>query len=188
MMGRSLKVCSLLVLFGFLVSSAVAQKTNETVLRRIFKAIPSDYFSIACCDGNADEFIKKYVKVEDDANGYMEGADDQEDPQYGSFQIALFQRPDGSYIVGLHSEAERWSDYYFLDYRNGKLRNISKTIPQYSLENVYELPRKGKTIHVYRKKFDHPGRSLGADNGVKKGKLLYDLVWQNGKFVVKQTK
>ena len=188
MMGRSSKVCSLLVLFGFLVSSAVAQKTNETVLRRIFKAIPSDYFSIACCDGNADEFIKKYVKVEDDANGYMEGADDQEDPQYGSFQMALFQRPDGSYIVGLHSEAERWSDYYFLDYRNRKLRNISKTIPQYSLENVYELPRKGKTIHVYRKKFDHPGRSLGADNGVKKGKLLYDLVWQNGKFVVKQTK
>ena len=58
--------------------------------------------------------------------------------------MALFQRPDGSYIVGLHSEAERWSDYYFLDYRNGKLRNISKTIPQYSLENVYELPRRVK--------------------------------------------
>ena len=185
---RMFRVCSLLVVALAVVGSVSAQGTRDSVLRKVFKAIPSDYFSIACCDGNADEFIKKYVTVEDDANGYMAGADTQEDPQYSSFEMALFPRTDGSYLVGLHSEAQRWSDYYFLDYRNGKLRNISKTIPLYSMENVYELPRKGKTIHVYRKKYDHPGRPLGADNSVKKGKALYDLVWENGKFVVKQKK
>ena len=185
-MGRALRVCILLVLFLAVLGSVSAQTRADSVLRKIFKAIPSDYFSIACCDGNADEFIKKYVKVEDNANGYMEGADDQEDPQYSSFEMALFPRPDGSYLVGFHSEAQRWSDYYFLDYRNGKLRNISKTIPLYSMENVYELPRQGKTIRVYRKKYDHPGRPLGADNSVKKGRALYDLEWQNGKFVVRQ--
>ena len=186
-MGKLLCSLALLLLFGCFMSSASAQKRDDSILKRVFKAIPSDYFAIYCCDGNADEFLKKHVKIEDDANGYMEGADD-DDPQYASFEMTLFPRPDGSYLVGLHSEAERWSDYYFLDYRNGKLRNVSKTIPQYSLENIYELPRKGKTIHVYRKKYDHPGRPLGADNGVKRGKALYDLEWQDGKFVVKQNK
>jgi hypothetical protein len=180
------RVVILLFLALALTSSVSAQKSGSSVLRKIFKAIPSDYFSIACCDGNADEFIKKYVTIEDNTNGYMAGADTQEDPQYSSFELALFPRPDGSYLVGFHSEAQRWSDYYFLDYRSGKLRNISKMIPLYSLENVYELPRQGKTIHVYRKKYDHAGRPLGADNSVKKGKALYDLVWENGKFVVKQ--
>ena len=187
-MRRLWRVCNLSVLVLGVLGSAFAQRTGENVLRKIFKAIPQDYFSIACCDGNADAFIKKYVTVEDDANGYMAGADTQEDPQYSSFEMALFSRPDGSYLVGLHSEAERWSDYYFLDYRNGKLRNISKTIPLYSMENVYELPRRGKTIHVYRKKYDHPGRPLGADNSIKRGKALYDLAWQNGKFVVEHKK
>ena len=185
-MIRAFRIASLLVLFLGLLGSVSGQRRDETILRKIFKSIPSDYFSIACCDGNADEFIKKYVTVEDEANGYMKGGDSEEDPQNSSFEMALFPRADGSYIVGLHSEAERWSDYYFLDYRNGKLRNISKTIPLYSMENVYELPRRGKTIHVYRKKYDHPGRPLGADNSVTKGRFLYDLIWQNGKFVVKQ--
>jgi len=155
-------------------------------LREIFAAIPSEYFSIACCEGNAEAFIKKYVTVEDTVNGYMEGDDTEEDPQYSSFQMAVFDRPDGSSLVAFHSEAMRWSDFYFLDYRNGKIKNISATIPQYSQKNFYEYLRKNKTIGVYHKKFNHPGEPLGADNTVSKGKKLYDLVWSNGKLVVRR--
>ena len=171
---------------GAFSSIALGQNSNESDLRRVFKAIPSQYFNIHCCDGNADEFIRKYVTVEDPANGFMKGADTEEDPKYGSFEMALFRRPDGSYVVGFHSESLRWSDHYFFEYRNGSLKNVSKTIPQYSLQNVYELPQKGTTIRVYRKKYDHPGEPLGVDNSVKKGRKLYDLVWSNGKFVIRK--
>ena len=184
MFTRVLNLCILLIAFGCLSDSAWAQ--GESNLRKIFKTVPADYFSIACCDGDADAFIKKYVTIEDAANGYMAGADTEEDPQYSSFEMAIFKRSDGTYLVGFHSEALAWSDYYFLDYRNGKLKNISLNIPQYSQVNVYELPRKGTTIHVYRKKYDHPGRPLGIENTVSKGGKLYDLVWQNDKFVVKK--
>ena len=159
---------------------------NKPVLRKIFSAIPSEYFSIACCDGNAEAFIKKYVTVEDEAGGYMEGADAEEDPQYSSFQMAVFKRPDGSYLVAFHSEAQRWSDFYFLDYRNGKIKNISATIPQYSQKNFYLYSRKTKAIGVFQKKYDNQGEPLGADNTVGKGRKLYNLIWQNGKLVVRK--
>jgi hypothetical protein len=165
---------------------ATFAQPGRPVLRKIFAAIPSEYFSIACCDGNAEAFIKKYVTAEDEANGYMEGADAEEDPQYSSFQLAVFQRPDGSYVAAFHSEAMRWSDFYFLEYRNGKIKNISLTIPRYSLKNFYEYSRKNKTIGVFLKKYDDPREPLGPDNTVSKGRKLYDLVWTNGKFIVRK--
>jgi len=179
---------ALIITTLFFTVSANAQDKSENTLRKIFKLVPAEYFSIYCCDENPDEFIKKYVTVEDTATGYMQGADTEEDPQYSSFQMKLFKRSDGSYIVGFHSESMRWSDYYFLDYRNGKLKNISLTIPQYSTENIYEFPRNGTVIKVYKKKYDLPGEPLGVDNSVTKGKKLYDLVWANGKFTVKKKK
>lgn len=164
---------------------AVAQPSKPPVLRKIFGAIPSEYFSIACCEGNADAFIKKYVTVDESA-GYMEGADTEEDPQYSGFQMAVFRRTDGSYLVAFHSEAQRWSDFYFLDYRNGKIKNVSATIPQYSQKNFYEYSRKTKAIGVFQKKYDNPREPLGADNTVSKGRKLYNLIWENGKFVVRK--
>lgn len=166
--------------------SSNAQKREPKTVRDFFKLIPSEYFNIVCCDGNADEFIKKHVTVEDAANGYMKGADLDNDPKYGGFEMALFKHPQGRHIVGLYSYSLRWYDFYFLEYRNGKLVNISTSVPRYSTKNYYEFPRRGKTIAVYRKKYDSPGEDIGVDNSVEKGKKLYDLVWQNGKFSIRK--
>ncbi len=185
MSNKSLASIVVLMIVCFAASSSGQSKSDNT-LRNIFKLIPSDYFSIYCCDEKPDGFIKKYVTVEDAANGYMAGADTEEDPQYSSFQMKLFKRSEDLYVVGFHSESLKWSDYYFLDYSNGKLKNISKTIPQYSMANIYEFPRIGTTIKVYRKKYDSPGQPLGVDNSVSKGRKLYDLVWENEKFVIRR--
>jgi hypothetical protein len=66
------------------------QTSRASLLREIFAAIPSEYFSIACCEGNAEPFIKKYVTVEDTVNGYMEGADTEEGPAVFKFSNGLF--------------------------------------------------------------------------------------------------
>src|SRR5688572_17226768 len=108
MSTKRINLWLLIILSGAFWISASGQGSTESELRRIFKAIPSKYFNIHCCDGNADEFIKKYVTVEDSVNGYMKGADTEEDPKYGSFEMALFKRADGTYLVGFHSESLRW--------------------------------------------------------------------------------
>ncbi len=44
-------------------------------------------------------------------------------------------------------------NYYFLDYENGKLMDISaQKVPQFCKKNMYELPRKGTTVKVFAKK------------------------------------
>lgn len=176
----------LLILVFFAASSTLAQAKSPKTVRDYFRLIPSDYFSISCCDGNVNEFVKKYVTVEDNKNLYLKGEDTEEDQKYSGLVLKIFPNPKGKTIVGLYSHSINWSDYYFLELRSGKLVNVSKTIPQYSLNNIYEFPRTGMTIGVYQKKFDSPKKILNADNGVSRGKKLYDLVWQNGKFTVKK--
>lgn len=174
------------MLILFVASGAFAQAKSPKTVRDYLRLIPSEYFSIACCDGDADEFVRKYLTVEDNKNLYLKGEDLEEDPKYSGLVLKVFANPNGKTYVGLYSYSINWSDYYFLELRNGKLVNVSKTIPQYSLNNIYEFPRTGTTIGVYQKKFDSPKKILNADNSVSKGKKLYDLVWQDGKFTVKK--
>ena len=89
-------------------------------------------------------------------------------------------------ILGLYSHSINWHDYYFLEYKNGKLVNISKTIPSYSLDNIYEFPRNGSIIKVYKKKYTSPTKEINAEDGVERGKYLHSLIWQNGKFTVRK--
>ena len=85
--------------------------------------------------------------------------------------MALFKRPDASYIVGVHTLHEGDEINHFLEYRDGKWIDISpKVIPEFSTRNVYELPRYGTTIAVTN------------STGVK----IYELLWSNGRFVVKR--
>jgi hypothetical protein len=163
-----------------------AQSKAQVTVRDFFKLIPPEYFNIVCCDGDVEEFLEKHATVEDAANGYLAGQDLDNDPKYGGFEMALFKRPDGRHIIGLYSYAMRWYDFYFLEYRNGRLVNISTTIPGYSQKHYYQFPRKGTTIGVYQKKYDDPGAPIGVDNSVTRGRKLYDLVWQNGKFIIKK--
>jgi hypothetical protein len=177
---------TLIVMSLVLAASGIAQTKTPKTVRDYFRLVPSEYFSIACCDENVDEFAKKYVSVEDNKNGYMKGEDTEEDPKYSGFVLKVFSSPNGKTYVGLYSHSINWADYYFLELRDGKLVNVSKTIPQYSMDNIYEFPQNGSTISVYRKKYDSPQKILNADYSVSKGRKLYNLVWENGKFVVKK--
>ncbi len=76
--------------FGFVlaVGSIFANGQTKTpkTMREYFKLIPSEYFSVFCCEENKKAFIKKYVTAEDDKNGFIEGDDTEEDPQYQGFR------------------------------------------------------------------------------------------------------
>lgn len=177
-------ICGLLLFCG--ATFSFGQNRAPKTVRDFFDLIPSEYFSISCCDENKDEYVKKYVSVRDTANGFMEGADTEEDPQYRGFKLKVFSSAKGKTILGLYSHSIRWEDYYFLEYKNGKLVNISKTIPSYSTDNIYEYPRTGSIIKVYKKKYSSPEKLINADETVSRGKYLYSLIWQNGIFAVKK--
>lgn len=163
------------------IHSAFGQKVDS--VRSILKLVPSEYLRIFCCDGNVDAYAEKYVSVEDNVNGYIDGEDLEEDPKYAGFVLKVF-RSKIKTVVGLYSHSLYWHDYYFLELQNRKLVNVSLRIPQYSLDNIYEFPRNGMTIKVYRKKYKFPDKRIGVAGGVGRGRFLYNLIWQNGKFIV----
>jgi hypothetical protein len=94
--------------------------------------------------------------------------------------MALFKRPNGTYIVALNVIAEVQDDYFFLEYKNGKWFDVgAQVVPGYSRKNIYELPQHGTTVEVFAKKI----LEKGADYELtEKGAKLYDLEWKNGKF------
>jgi hypothetical protein len=49
---------------------------TQTTVRSYLKLVPAEFFGIACCDGNVDKYPKKYITVEDNANGCMKGEDE----------------------------------------------------------------------------------------------------------------
>lgn len=150
-------------------------------VREFFMLLPEKYFSIECCEGNKQEYLKKYLTVEDTKNGYMEGGGDG---AQGAFKIVLFKRPDKNYIIGFNSFGEMQDAYYFLEYKNDKWFDISaEIVPRYSRNNIYEFPRYGTTTEVFAKKvIDSDGEFEITDKGEK----LYDLKWSGGKFSIKE--
>jgi hypothetical protein len=171
----------LIFVFGFFSSQSFAQNTKTMSVRELFKLVPAEYFTPECCDGNVDKFLKTNKSILDNKNGSMGGS---ENDGTNGFWFSVFKKPNGGYMAGLYSFNLKWHDFYFLDYRNGKLLNVSKTIPRYSTDNFYLFPRIGTKVEVYKKKFDKPGEPVGVDNGVEIGKYLYSLTWKGGKFVV----
>lgn len=168
---------------GQIVSAQTKQP--KTVLD-FFNLLPQQYFPLEGCSAKPDqkncerarkEYLKSFLEVEDNANGFMKGGCDG---AQRCLTLALFKRPDKSYIVALHTEGDEIDDNYFLEYRKGKWSDISaRVIPQFSKKHVYELPRKGTVIEVFRK---NPANLNERDKSVK----LYDLVWKNGKFTIKK--
>lgn len=164
--------------------ATLAQSKTPKTVRDFFLALPDRYFSLDCCmtmpkAKQKPEYLKRYLKVEDTANGYMSGYGDA--AQEG-FVMALFKRPNGSYLIGFYTYGEGgvedtpWT--VFLDYKAGKWTDISrKLIANYNKEKyIYELPQNGTTVEVFAK----------DENGTDwyKGKKLHDLVWKDGKFTV----
>jgi hypothetical protein len=182
MKGRVLFLAFLAVVFAF---SAGAQTKQPRTVREFFNILPQRYFALEGCSANPTkqncdkarrEYIDSFLEVEDTANGYWKSGCDG---AQSCLTMALFKRPNGTYIVALKTEFEMGVDNYFLEYKTGKWFNLSRdVIPEFSADNIYELPRTGTTIEVYKKD--------KSSEISERGEKLYDLVWKNGKFSVKR--
>lgn len=169
--------------------NAWAQTKNPKTVRDFFTFLPQKYFTLESCLPEKDkgcvkarkQYLETFTEIEDTANGYFKGGCDG---AQSCIEMALFKRPDNTYIVGLATSAEMMSDYYFLEYKNGKWSDISAAIiPQFSKKYMYELPRKGTTIEVFAKNITEAGDDYEVS---EKGAKLYDLEWKNGKFTIKK--
>lgn len=187
MINLILRILFVSVLSGFLLGQiASAQVKQPKTVRDFFNLLPQRYFPLeACsakptqknCDQARKEYLKSYLEVEDAANGYMKGGCDG--AQY-CFTLALFKRANNTYIVALHVEGDEQDENYFLEYKGQRWLNISaQVIPKFSQNNVYELPRQGTTVGVFKK---NKANINDRDRSTK----LYDLVWKNGTFTIKK--
>jgi hypothetical protein len=167
-------------------SIANAQTKQPKTVRDFFNLLPQKYFTLeGCVDKPTKEncgearskYLRNYLEIEDTANGYMKGGCDG---AQSCFTMALFKRPNGTYIVAINKLFETGEETHFLEYTSGNWKDIgAQIIPEYGKEKTYELPRQGTTIAVYELK--------ETDEGfIERSKKLYDLVWKNGKFSVKK--
>jgi hypothetical protein len=165
-------------------SAAGAQTKQPRTVREFFNLLPQKYFMLEGCRPEREkncsearrEYIDTFLEIEDTANGYWKSGCDG---AQSCLVMALFKRPDGTYIVALKKEFESGTDNNFLEYRNGKWFDVAaQVIPSFSKNNIYELPQKGTTVEVFEK-------DKNTEFG-DKGKKLYNLVWKNGKFSVKR--
>ncbi len=176
------------ILFAFLMIFAFeikAQTKQPKTVRDFFELLPQKYFTLESCEPRRDkncvkarkEYLQRYLEVEDTANGYMKGSCDG---AQSCFRMALFKRPNGTYIVGLNTLFEAGEDTYFLEYANGSWKDVgAQLVPEYNKRKTYELPRHGTTLQVYELKNVEEGFN-------ERGRKLYDLIWKAGKFVIQK--
>jgi hypothetical protein len=170
-----------------------AQTKQPKTVRDFFTLLPQKYFTLEGCfrerDRNCEqarkEYLERFTDVEDIANGYFKGGCDG---AQSCIEMALFKRPEGTYIVGVSTANEAMNDFYFLEYKNGKWFDVSKqVVPQFSKKNMYEFPRYGTTVKVFAKKIIESSNKPGEEYEVsEKGGKLYDLVWKNGRFAIQK--
>lgn len=169
-------------------STPDAADTPKTI-RDFFMLLPEKYFVLEGCVREKDkdckngkvDYLKTFTEIDDTANGYFKGGCDG---AQSCLEMAIFRRPDGTYLVGVATSAEMINDYYFLDYANGSWTDVSATaVLQFSKKNIYELPRKGTTVKVFAKKVIEKGDDYEVSD---KGEKLYDLEWKNGKFTIRK--
>lgn len=170
---------------GIFVISAGAQTKQPRTVREFFNLLPQKYFPLegcsdnptkANCDRARREYVAAFLEIEDTANGFWKSGCDG---AQSCLTMALFKRPNAAYIVAVQTEFEMGTDNYFLEYRNGKWFDVSaQVIPNFSKNNIYELPQKGTTVEVFAKN--------KTGEIAERGKKLYNLVWNNGRFSVKK--
>ena len=163
-----------------------SQTKQPKTVRDFFMLLSEKYFVLESCEPAKDKdcrraklnYLKSFTEVEDTANGYLKGGCDG---AQSCMEMALFKRPDGTYLVALNTSAEMIEDFHFLDYKNGVWTDVSaEIVPEFSRKNMYEIPRKGTTVKVYAKKIIEKGDDYEI---AEKGAKLYDLEWKDGKFV-----
>lgn len=158
------------------------QTNQPKTVREFFNLLPQKYFRLEGCEPKTDkncekarkEYIKTFLEIEDNKNGYWKSGCDG---AQSCLTMAIFKRPDATYLLHILTEFEAGEDSYFLEYKNGKWNDIGANIvPEFSPKNTYLPPRQGTTVEVFKKNFPEPNFS-------ERGEKLYDLVWQRGKFV-----
>lgn len=167
--------------------SEPAGQTEPKTVRDFFMAFTQEVFYLEGCEESKDpdcrtakkKYLETYLEVEDTKNGYLSaGADGAQ----AALTMTLFRRPSGKYIVAVNQFGEIGDDYNFFEYANGRWKDISKdVIPEYSTGNIYELPRYGTTIPVFKKIVID---SDGVIDMTEKGEKLYDLIWKDGRFTI----
>lgn len=172
-------IYSFIILFLFNLSVYSQPKTA----REFFNVLPQSYFELESCEPKTDkncvkarkDYLERFLEVDDTANGYLEA---RGDGAQESFKMALFKKPNNSYLIGLNVFGEWGEKYFFLEYRSGKWFDVSrKIIPNYRKSNIYEMPRNGTTVKVFERVNYDKENQIGET-----GKHLYDLIWKNGKF------
>lgn len=160
-------------------------KGEPRTVTDFFALLPEKYFILEGCDKATDkscdkaraEYLKMSGSMVDVKNGYLRGGCDG---GQACIEMAIFKKPDNSYLVGVHTASEMNNDFYFLEYAGGKWNDVSANmIPEFSKKNWYEIPRVGTTMKVYAKKVDEQGEDYEVS---ERGALLYSLTWKDGKF------
>ena len=182
------KLLSLAIALGVATVTAAAQNPQPKTVRDFFMLLPAKYFEVGCCgaDGKTDLktahrlYLDAFLRVEDTANGYLEGGCDG---GQSCISMALFKKPDGTYIVGVHTADTMYEHNYFLEYRGGRWHDVSaKVVPGFSRDKGYALPRYGTTVEVLSTRVIE---RISPTQVVREpGPKLYDLVWKNGKFTI----
>jgi hypothetical protein len=178
------KILVLLFLAVF-AAAAAGQSRQPQTLRDFFLLLSQKYFYLEDISENTytreqleraqKNYLETFLEIEDRRNGFMQGGCDGSQE---CFKMALFKRSNGTYIAGLNVFGEWGDKYYFLEYRNGKLRDVSKkVVPGYKRSNMYMFPRYGTTTAVVSRKNYDPGNEVGDT-----GRKLYDLAWKNDRF------
>ncbi len=182
------KILFLIMAIAVLVTAGQGQTKQPKTVRDFFNILPAKYFEIGCC-GVHDEpdslvahtkYLESFLRVEDTANGYLEGGCDG---GQSCITMALFKKPDGSYVVGVHTSNTMHDENYFLEYRAGRWYDVSaKVVPQFSKNNGYRLPRYGTKVEVFSTKVVERISPTQVIRDL--GPRLYDLVWKNGRFTI----
>jgi hypothetical protein len=153
---------------------APAQSSPPKNIRDYFLLLPDKYAGISRAE--RQNFLRRADPLIDIANGYMSYQEYAE----STTTIALFKRPDKSYLVGISfsgsvlnkktEDIEDISTLSLLRYDNGRWTDVTSDVLPVAVrkELLYELPREGTTIKVRR------------SDGTK----VLDLLWRGDKFVL----
>ena len=190
-------IYALIVMLCAAVSMAAQSKQPRTV-EDFYMALPAKYIQPLAKSKDR----RKLIKTLDVANGYLYLSGETAMPEWeGWAEMALFKKTTGAYLVGVvdgSCATMCYSGVIFLEYKNGKWTDVTKTVipkitdkmtldrykqihpdsDEYNAQNPpfinYELPQRGTTVKVN-------ANEAGADNT-----LLFELAWNGAKFELKK--
>ena len=186
---EGLRIALAALLLGGSALITLGQRSNPRTVRDYFMLLPEKYFYLEMClEENRkkcrsirETYLERFLEVHDKKNGYLKAGGDGAQDRI-TMRMFKVNRKFPLFIV--YSWGAEHDSYYFLEYRNRKWFNISKTkVVRYKKRYIYEIPRAGSTIPVIDQTEYDP--AFGRGN---RGNKLYDLVWNGQKFLIRRTR